>query len=291
MGQFTVRDLSRSVRGPLERASLGSSGDCTAGTGGSASVAPPIPRGPGPTRFAPCALPRLPWRPWAAAPRRRLGRCPGLRRSPAPLCRSRACRRLRAVGELGVSARPRLLRTLRARVLPVRVLLPVGGDEAVKQRRAPTIVSPGPERSGSAIFVFLTRSQAQIRASPLPVAAWLAVGGTKQKGCSPRSVPFSALKTTPQKKGGGEAWEPGFLLCAQVLLSPPPPPTPKKNKTGKKKKKHKQTQQTVKHNFRAVAFLSKFLSEFPSPGHWGGDGGSRGHEHRCGFFGVFVFLS
>ena len=47
MGQFTVRVLSRRVRGPLERASLGSSGDCTAGTGGSASVAAPVPRGPG----------------------------------------------------------------------------------------------------------------------------------------------------------------------------------------------------------------------------------------------------
>ena len=75
------------------------------------------------------------------------------------------------MGELGVSARPRLLRTLRARVLPGRALLPVGGDEAVKRRRAPTTVSPGPERSGSAIFAFLTRSQAQITASPLPVAA------------------------------------------------------------------------------------------------------------------------
>ena len=74
----------------------------------------------------------------------------------------------------GVSALQRLLRTLRARVRPEALPCQWAGMKLSSQRRALTIVSPGPERSvtpGSAIFAFLTCSQAQVGASPPPVAA------------------------------------------------------------------------------------------------------------------------
>lgn len=97
----------------------------------------------------------LPWRHGAAEPRRRLCLCPAPRRSPEPLCRSRAWRvaSLRVVGELSAWTPLQLLWPTRcACAASLGALLPVGGDETVKPApRKPSLCHlPLSTRVGSA---------------------------------------------------------------------------------------------------------------------------------------------
>lgn len=91
MGQFKFGFSSSSLRVLLEVSASAAFGSGKVGTWGTASLSPRNPLGLAGVCLVGCGgAAVLPWRLCAAAPLQRLGRCPAPRRSPAPLCRSRA---------------------------------------------------------------------------------------------------------------------------------------------------------------------------------------------------------
>lgn len=214
-----------------------------------------------------CAV--LPWRLCAVAPLRMLGRCPAPRRSPAPLCRSRAwCGRCSGGGRAWRLRAAAAFMLPCARVHPGRALLGKwAGMKLSSQRQGTRECVTCPEAPGRRAARSLPPDSQpiQVAASAQPLAKSLLVGSCqeKQKDHFYKIFPFSAPKTPriKRKARAGGAW----TLSSDPRSSTPPPPL--------------QTQAKTTQNFRDVALSSpsKSLPEFQPQGRWGRGAEGRGN--------------